>query len=107
MSVAPNAWAIRPKNDWRVRDNLTLNLGLRWEVEAPMTEAEDRFVSGFDFDAAPPGLRERLLAPGPPVHRNVRVLEEVGAGFLGQTVLGGRVHGGSVAPARAPRSAAG
>ena len=41
-------------DDWRVGDTLTLNLGLRWEIEDGLTEAEGRFVSGFDFETPLP-----------------------------------------------------
>ena len=37
-----------------MRSNLTVNLGVRWEIEEPLSEAENRFVSGFDFNTALP-----------------------------------------------------
>jgi hypothetical protein len=46
--------ALYAHNDWRVRSNLTVNLGLRYEYEQPLTEERDRMISGFDGNAALP-----------------------------------------------------
>jgi hypothetical protein len=46
--------ALYAHNDWRVRNNLTVNLGLRWEYEDPLTEEQNRMISGFDFDTPLP-----------------------------------------------------
>jgi Carboxypeptidase regulatory-like domain len=36
------------QDDWRVGSRLTLNLGVRWEFEAPMVESQNRSARGFD-----------------------------------------------------------
>ena len=42
------------QDDWRVGSRLTLNLGLRYEIETPLIEAENRSVRGFDAGVAQP-----------------------------------------------------
>jgi hypothetical protein len=42
------------QDDFRVTRKLTLNLGARWDFESGVTDAENRLVRGFDFDAGSP-----------------------------------------------------
>ena len=41
-------------DDWKVLRRLTVNLGLRYELERPTTERYNRFNRGFDFGATNP-----------------------------------------------------
>ncbi|MBP7474209.1 MAG: TonB-dependent receptor [Pyrinomonadaceae bacterium] len=41
-------------DDWRIRPNVTLNLGVRYELETGVREAEGRIVKDFDRIAASP-----------------------------------------------------
>jgi hypothetical protein len=41
------------QDDWRLNDRLTINLGLRWDTDRPLTERFDR-TSWFDLDATLP-----------------------------------------------------
>jgi hypothetical protein len=47
------------QEEWKVRRNLTLNFGLRYELETPYTERYDRAIYGFDYNAPAP-----LKVPG-------------------------------------------
>ena len=42
------------QDDWRIRKNLTLNLGIRYDFDSPLTERYNRSVRGFDFTTANP-----------------------------------------------------
>ncbi|BCS32070.1 hypothetical protein TBR22_A12750 [Luteitalea sp. TBR-22] len=54
-NVAANSfyWAFYAQDDWRVNSRLTLNLGLRYDIDVPRTERFDR-MNYFDPDAPSP-----------------------------------------------------
>ena len=41
-------WAVHFQDDWKVTRKLTLTLGLRYEIESPLSERHNRSVRGFD-----------------------------------------------------------
>jgi len=54
-------WGFYWQDDWRVSRTLTLNLGLRYEYDQPITERFNRSVSNFDF-VTPNPIADRALA---------------------------------------------
>ena len=55
-------------DDWRVSDRLTLNLGLRYDLEIGLTEVENRNIGGFDLTTPNPieGQARANFAANPP-----------------------------------------
>ena len=55
-------------DDWRVSDRLTLNLGLRYDLELGLTEVENRNIGGFDLTTTNPdrSAGARNFAANPP-----------------------------------------
>jgi hypothetical protein len=49
------------QDDWRITPQFTLNVGLRYEYETPITERFNRTIRGFDF-ATPSPVAGRALA---------------------------------------------
>ena len=47
-------WGFFVQDDYRLSNKLTLNLGLRYEVETPLVERQNKSVSGFDFNYTQP-----------------------------------------------------
>src|SRR5215204_2591110 len=42
------------QDDWKFNNKLTFNLGLRYEIETPLVERQDKSVSGFDLTYTQP-----------------------------------------------------
>jgi Carboxypeptidase regulatory-like domain/TonB dependent receptor-like, beta-barrel len=63
-AYAAKYFAVYSQNDWRVRPNLTLNLGLRWDLQPGPTERYNR-LAGIDFTKTNPfGTMGVLAFPG-------------------------------------------
>jgi trimeric autotransporter adhesin len=56
-----NSFDLYAQNDWRIRANLSLNLGLRYEYNGPYTEAHNRIVN---LDVAPGFKAAAPVMPG-------------------------------------------
>ena len=62
-----NHSSARSCRTWRVRRNLTVNVGLRFEYENGIKEQQDRTLLWFDPEAAGGDCGQRPRPPTPPV----------------------------------------
>jgi outer membrane receptor protein involved in Fe transport len=56
-----NSFDLYAQNDWRVRANLSLNLGIRYEYNGPYTESDNRIAN---LDVAPNFTGAAVVLPG-------------------------------------------
>lgn len=59
LAYSSHYYGLFVQDDWRINSRLTFNLGLRWDVETPLTERYNRQNDGFAFGAVSP-----LQVPG-------------------------------------------
>jgi hypothetical protein len=76
------------QEDWKINRRLTLNFGLRWELEMPYTERYNRMSYGFDESAPFP-----VSVPGLDLRGGIRF-----AGVDGNPRRGGRVDANNFGP---------
>jgi hypothetical protein len=85
-------WGFFVQDDWRVNSKLTLNLGLRWEVETALTERNDKSVSGFEYGYVQPiegTVQQRYAALNDPALKAVLPQLSVRGGVMFAGVDGG------------------
>ncbi len=69
LALAQKYFALYTQNDWRVTDRLTLNMGLRWDVQPGPTERYNR-ISSIDLDQQNPfGTTGQIVFPGNTIPR--------------------------------------
>lgn len=51
MSIVSKFWAGYVHDDWRITSKLTLNMGIRYELETPAFERNGKEIVAFDFSA--------------------------------------------------------
>jgi hypothetical protein len=73
------------QDDFRIRDNVTLNLGLRWEYEGGLYDPEYRLPRDMDLSQPIPGMQQAI---DPLIPADVRAIMAQSAGATGYTYNG-------------------
>lgn len=88
VSMRNHYAAIFAQEEWKVRQRLTLSLGIRYELETPWTERYNRISQGFDYDATFP-----VRVPGLDLRGGLKF-----AGIDGNPERGGPLDGNNFGP---------
>ncbi len=64
-------WVLYAQDDWRVSKRLTLNLGLRWDIEESLRERFNRVNAGFDYATISP-INDEVRAAYATIYPNIK-----------------------------------